>query len=326
MWLSAIWRLRFADRFPVYDARELPLADFLRDDAAAVLAKRGALLIRNTGIESTAELERYAALWITAPARSYTGGVIPRTAQSRYVFNSTEVPRLHKLKLHNEMAYQANYPRYISFFCATAPTVLGATPVAHNEDFQRQLPAALRETIMSDDVVYVRRYPCAERSAAKLARFPTMFVPWQRAFGTADRRQVEAACRELGAQFAWGRDDTLTLRTVLPAARTHPDTGRRVYFNQLLTQNFSAAGQGAVEVLAYRVAGARRGSRPKDSYLAGYGPLTRRDRAALVAAGTESARAFRWRRGDWLLCDNLQVLHGRNRFLGRRAIWVVMGD
>lgn len=317
---------RFADRFPVYDARDISLERFLRDDATTVLRDRGALLIRSTGIDSTAELEHLAALWISQPARSYTGGVIPRTAQSRYVFNSTEVPRLHKLKLHSEMAYQANFPRYISFFCAIPPRIGGATPVAHNEDFLAQLPAKLRETIMADDVVYLRRYLCAEHSAAKLARYGTMFVPWQDAFGTDERAAVEAQCRQLGAEFTWDADATLTLRTVLPAARMHPDTGRRVYFNQLLTQNFSAAGQGAVEVLAYRIAGARRDSRPKDSYLARYGALTRRDRAALLAACTRSARTFAWRRGDWLLVDNLQVLHGRNRFLGRRAIWVVMGD
>lgn len=319
---------RFADRFPVYDAHGLPggLADFLRDEAADVLRDRGALLLRNTPIAGTAELEGYARLLIKEPAQTYTGGVIPRTPQSRYVFNSTEVPRLHKLKLHNEMAYQANYPRFVSFFCATPPRVLGATPVAHHEDFQQQLPTSLRETIMNDDVVYLRRYLCRERSAAKLARFKTMFVPWQDAFGTDDKAHVEAHCRELGASFDWGPGDTLTVRTVLPAARTHPDTGRPVYFNQLLTQNFSAAGQGPVEILAYRLAGARRGSVPKDSYLSGYGGLTRRDRSALVAACTKSARTFRWRKHDWLLLDNLQVLHGRNRFVGKRAIWVVMGN
>lgn len=320
---------RFGERFPVYDAAGMTpgwLEAFLRDDAAAVLRDRGALLIRNTPITTTADLERYGCQWISKPTQSYTGGVIPRTAHSRYVFNSTAVPRLHKLKLHNEMAYQENYPHYISFYCATAPTVLGATPVAHNEDFQQQLPASLRETIMADDVVYIRRYLCRDRSAAKLARFKTMFVPWQDAFDTDDKRQVEAHCRELGADFDWGPNDTLTVRTVLPAARVHPDTGRAVYFNQLLTQNFSAAGQGSVEVLAYRLAGARHGSIPKDSYLADYGRLTRRDRSALLSACAKSARTFRWRQGDWLLLDNLQVLHGRNRFLGRRAIWVVMGD
>lgn len=320
---------RFADRFPVYDARDMPaggLADFLRDDAAQVLRDRGALLIRNSPIAATADLERYACLLISEPTEAYTGGVIPRTSQSRYVFNSTEVPRLHKLKLHNEMAYQANYPRYISFFCATPPTVLGETPVAHHEEFQQQLPGSLRETIMADDVVYIRRYLCRDRSAAKLARFKTMFVPWQDAFGTDDKTVVEAHCQELGASFDWGLNDTLTVRTVLPAARIHPDTGRRVYFNQLLTQNFSAAGQGPVEMLAYRLAGARRDSVPKDSFLARYGALTRRDRSALLAACTKSARAFRWRSRDWLLLDNLQVLHGRNRFVGKRAIWVVMGN
>lgn len=320
---------RFADRFPVYDARDMPngrFADFLRDDAAGVLRERGALLIRNTPITGTAELEHYAGQWLTTPAANYTGGVIPRTPQSTYVFNSTEVPRLHKLKLHNEMAYQANYPRYISFFCATAPTICGQTPVAHNDDFQSQLPAALRAAIMADDVVYLRRYLCRHRSAATLSRFKTMFVPWQDAFGTEDKARVEAQCRHLGAGFDWGPDDTLTVRTVLPASRLHPDTGRRVYFNQLLTQNFSAAGQGPVEILAYRIAGARRGSVPKDSYLARYGALSRRDRSALLAACAKSATTFRWRQRDWLLLDNLQVLHGRNRFVGKRAIWVVMGD
>lgn len=320
---------KFAERFPVYDARDMPVggfADFLRDDAAHVLRDRGALLIRNTPIVGTADLERYACLLIKEPARAYTGGVIPRTSQSQYVFNSTEVPRLHKLKLHNEMAYQNNYPRYISFFCATPPSILGETPVAHHEDFQQQLPGSLRDAIMTDDVVYIRRYLCRERSAAKLARFKTMFVSWQDAFGTDDPAGVEAHCRELGAAFSWGPDDTLTVRTVMPASRVHPDTGQRVYFNQLLTQNFSAAGQGPVEVLAYRLAGARRGSTPKDSCLAGYGALTRRDRSALVAACAKSARTFRWRKHDWLLLDNLQVLHGRNRFVGKRAIWVVMGD
>lgn len=320
---------RFADKFPVYDARDMPadgLADFLRNDAADVLRDRGALLIRNTPIDGTADLEHYARLWISKPTQAYTGGVIPRTAQSRIVFNSTEVPRLHKLKLHNEMAYQANYPRYISFFCVTAPTVLGETPVAHHEEFQQQLPQSLRETIMGDDVVYIRRYLCRQRSAATLARFKTMFVPWQDAFGTDDKARVEAHCRALGASFDWGDNDTLTVRTVLPAARVHPQTGQRVYFNQLLTQNFSAAGQGPVEILAYRLAGARRGSTPKDSSLARYGALTRGDRSALLAACAASARTFRWRPRDWLLLDNLQVLHGRNRFVGKRAIWVVMGD
>lgn len=314
---------RFADRFPVYDARKIEFADFLHDNAARVLCDHGALLIRNSPIGSTADLERYGCRWLNEPLETYTGGVIPRTPQSRYVFNSTEVPRLHKVKLHNEMAYQRNYPRYISFFCATAPAVLGETPVAHNEDFQQALPASLRGIIMGDNVVYVRRYLCRNRSAAKLARFKTMFVSWQDAFGTDDKGTVAAHCLELGAGFDWGRNDTLTVRTELPASRVHPDTGRRVYFNQLLTQNFSAAGQGPVEILAYRLTGV---PTPKDSSLASYGALTRPDRSALLRACTKSARTFRWRAGDWLLLDNLQVLHGRNRFLGRRAIWVMMGN
>jgi hypothetical protein len=321
--------LKFSERFPVFDVDNMPdgwLEKFLRGEARSILNDRGALLIRNTPIGTTQELEHCARLLIKAPAEAYTGGVVPRTAHSRYVFSSTEISPLFKMKLHNEMAYQENYPRYISFFCATPPPVLGETFVAHQEEVQQNLPAPLQNTIINDDVVYVRRYLSREYRAAKINRFKSIFVAWQDAFKTDDKSRVEMHCRNMNVSFDWGPEDTLTLRTVLPSTRIHPDTGQRVYFNQVLSHNFSFEALGPFGFVSHRLAGIKRDSAPRDTYLASYGTLSRRDGSALKSAYSKSARVFRWRKHDWMIVDNLQVLHSRNRFLGKRAIWVVMGD
>ena len=321
--------LKFSDRFPVYDAANFPsgwLDTFLREEAKHLLNGQGALLIRNAPIDTPQQLEHYARILIASPMAAYIGGVVPRASHSKYVFSSTELTALFKLKLHNEMAYQANYPRYITFYCDTPPSVLGETPIAHQAEIQQNLPSSLRDTIMNDDVVYVRRYLSREFNRAKVARLRSMFVPWQDSFKTENKAQVEAHCRDIKATFDWGVEDTLTVRTVLPASRIHPDTGERVYFNQLLTQNFSVYGLGPAGFISHRLAGISRDSAPRDSHLAANGALTRHDWSALSAAYSKSTRAFKWKKHDWMLIDNLQVMHARNRFLGKRAIWVAMGN
>lgn len=321
--------LKFEDRFPVYDTDEMPrgwLENFLRDEARSVLNAKGGLLVRNSAIHGTPELERLARTLIKQPTKAYIGGVVPRSSHSEYVFSSTELTALFKLKLHNEMAYQENFPRYISFFCAEPPSVLGETPVAHEQDIQQNLPANLRHKIMNDDVVYVRRYLSRDHHAAKVSRFKSMFVPWQDAFNTDDKSVVEQHCQDMNAKFDWGVEDTLTIHTILPASRIHPETAKRVYFNQLLTQNFSVEGLGPAGYFSHRAVGIARDSAPRDSHLASHGALSGADRSALDSAYSKAARAFKWRKHDWMILDNLQVMHARNRFLGKRAIWVVMGN
>lgn len=320
--------LKFEDRFPIFDAEKMAagcLDRFLSFDAAEMLNEKGALLVRNTPVNNAQDLERFSRLLIKEPTEAYIGGVVPRTSHSKYVFSSTELTALFKLKLHNEMAYQENYPRYISFFCDTPPSALGETPVAHQEDIQRNLPGELLDTIMNDDVVYVRRYLSREYNATRVSRLKSMFVPWQDAFRTEDKAQVETHCDTMNAMYDWGPQDALTVRTMLPASRPHPDNGKKVYFNQLLTQNFSVEGLGPAGYLSHRLAGISRNTAPRDSYLASHGLLSRRERAALNSAYSKSSRAFRWKRRDWMIVDNLQVMHARNRFAGKRAIWVVMG-
>lgn len=319
---------KFADRFPVRDARQDSrwLEGYLTDSARADLDQHGAVLIRNTPIDDPQSLEKFARHLIERPAEAYIGGVVPRDSYSPVVFSSTELTGLFRLKLHNEMAYQENYPRYITFFCKTAPPVLGQTPIAHESDILAGLPDGLRAKVQDDNVVYRRRYLSRDRNPRKVKRLRSMFVPWQDAFETESKAEAEQRCQDIGATYEWDEDDVLTVHTELPTMRTHPAHGRSVYFNQLLTQNFSLKGLGPAGYLTHLAMGITRRHAPRHSFFASKGELSRAELAGLDRAYNQATTAFRWRVGDWLLVDNLQAMHARNRFLGNRAIWVVMGD
>ncbi|MCZ4278986.1 MAG: TauD/TfdA family dioxygenase [Rhodococcus sp. (in: high G+C Gram-positive bacteria)] len=318
----------FAERFPVLQARnsEQWLEDYLTVSARDDLDTHGAVLIRDTPIGDPQTLERFARHLIARPAEAYIGGVVPRDSYSPVVFSSTELTGLFRLKLHNEMAYQENYPRFISFFCSTAPAALGQTPIAHESDIFDALPEDLREKIRSESVIYVRRYLSRKFNEAKVKRLRSMFVPWQDAFKTESKAEVEKRCSEIGAEYSWDADDILTVRTELPTTRPHPATGKDVYFNQLLTQNFSVKGLGPAGYLLHRAMGIKKSTAPRHSVLARSGELTGSELRAFDRAYNKATTAFRWKERDWLLVDNLQAMHARNRFIGTRAIWVVMGD
>ncbi|MDO3645918.1 TauD/TfdA family dioxygenase [Nocardia mangyaensis] len=318
----------FAERFPVHAMRgdATAVREYLRTTARAELLEHGAVLLRDTGLTETDELESMSRELLGTLYEAYTGGVVPRSNHSRYVFSSTELNGLFNLKLHNEMAYQRNYPRYITFFCATPSRWGGQTPIAHESDIQRELGGEFGARIAGDNVVYTRRYLSRDRHPSRVRRFPSMFVSWQDSFGTEDRAEVETKCAELELKFEWSAEQTLEVRSVLPAFRTLPETGREVFFNQVLTQNFSRGGLGAAGYAAHRLFGFSTASAPRHSAFEREGELTSADVATLNRAYTRAEVSFRWRRGDWMLVDNLQAMHARRRFLGERSIWVVMGE
>ncbi|UGT56974.1 TauD/TfdA family dioxygenase [Nocardia asteroides] len=317
----------FAQRFRVHDMNGKPDAvrDYLRGDARSELLRHGAVLLRDTGITETGALETLSRELMDTLYEAYTGGVVPRSNHSRYVFSSTELNGLFNLKLHNEMAYQRNYPRYITFFCDTPSRWGGQTPVAHEADIRREL-GEFANRIERDNVVYTRRYLSREQHPRKVKRFPSMFVSWQDAFGTENRAEVETKCAELELAVNWSAGDTLEVRSVLPVFRELPETGRQVFFNQVLTQNFSSGGLGAAGYAVHRLFGIDRSSAPRHSAFERAGELASGEVAALNRAYDRAEVSFRWRRGDWMLVDNLQVMHARRRFLGQRSIWVVMGE
>lgn len=317
----------FEQRFPVIDIKQdrEELARFLDQDAKKLLLDSGAVLLRNTGITDMTQLEAGARRFLTELHEAYVGGVVPRTNHSRYVFSSTELNALFNLKLHNEMAYQSNFPRYVTFFCKVASKYGGETPIAHETDIRQGLDQDWLRRVSDDNVVYTRRYLSARTARRRTKYLSSMYVSWQSAFQTEDAGLAAEKCEALDLEHRWLSDGSLEVRSVLPMFREIPENGRRVYFNQLLSQNFSRVALGSVAYLLHRLTGSGASSAPRDSALQRGGLVDTRALADLDRAYRAAKTEFRWREGDWLLVDNLQAMHARNSFIGKRAIWVVMG-
>jgi alpha-ketoglutarate-dependent taurine dioxygenase len=317
----------FAERFPVYQMHGSPDAvhKYLKEHAREELFEKGAVLLRNTGLTETAQLESLSRELMDSLFEAYTGGTVPRTNHSKYVFSSTELNAVFHLKLHNEMAYQSNYPRYITFFCALPSPRGGRTPIAHESDILRELGGEFAERIAGDNIVYTRRYPSRRTQPLRTRWLPSMFLSWQDAFDTDERAVVEAKCADIDLKASWTGDDTLVVQSVLPAFRKLPENNRAVFFNQLLVQNYSRGSLGTGAYAAHRIFGLTRSVAIRHSAFERGGELSKKDISTLNRAGSRSQVSFTWQRGDWMLLDNLQVQHARKPFFGKRSIWVVMG-
>src|SRR5262249_31873020 len=101
------------------------------------------------------------------------------------------------------------------------PATGGVTALADGRAVLADLPAAL-----------VERF---ERHGWRLTRHYNPFVgsPWQDAFGTSDRADVERYCAANGLTPAPPDDGGLSTTQARPALLTDPDSGQRSWFNQV---------------------------------------------------------------------------------------------
>lgn len=319
---------RFDERFKVMDMNRSPkmLEEYLGDKLKSDLTQYGAVLLRNTGIDKILELERCARLFLHTMYETYVGGAVPRRSHSRFVFSPNELNSLLKLPLHNELAYQPKYPRHIGFFCNVQSRWGGETPVAHDSDVQSYIDESLRRELLEESVVYTRRYVSSKIRPVNSRVFSGMLMTWQDAFNTEGKAEVEEKCRVHGLECSWHERDVLKVSSTLPVYREHPDNGRQVFFNQLFAHSYSPQALGKTVYWLHRLMGISYERAPRNSELQSSGRVSRRLLDTLASAYEQASVEFRWREGDWMILDNLQVAHGRNPFYGKRVIWVVMGD
>jgi alpha-ketoglutarate-dependent taurine dioxygenase len=288
----ADWRPWFAEAMP----RLLP-----------ALRQSGALLLRGFPLRDADDF-RTAVAAMAPELRGYAGGTSPRSRVTDGVYTSTEYPRHLEIPLHNEMSYSGRWPERLYFFCAEPPPTGGETPIADSRRILAAMPAEIVAELERRQVMYVRN----------LAAAGSPYNAWSKAFETSDRAAVEAHCRELDIQFEWRADGGLRIHEIRPALRTHPDTGERVWFNQV--HLFHASNTPTASAVSARV----EAGLPMAAY---YGDGGRIDNATLATVREvmrAERRLFRWQRGDLLVVDNLLAAHGRAPFEGPRRILVAM--
>lgn len=296
------------------NAPDLDLASWLAGNQGTVDAltrRHAAVLFRGFAVAGAADFRTVMAA-LSDDVLSYGERSSPRSEVTEGVYTSTEHPADQPIVLHNEQSYTLNWPLRIVFHCETEPAAGGRTPLADSRRVLARLsPATTAEFERRGGVCYRRNY------------LPGISLPWQTAFQTERRTEVEAYCARSAIDVEWIGDDQLRTRQIRPVVRAHPVTGERTWFNHALFFHVTSLPDDVRT-------GLRRALTDENlPYQTAYGDGTPIDDAVLTelrAAYAAETRSFPWRRGDVLVVENMLAAHGREPFTAPRRILTAMSD
>lgn len=305
------------------DAFEAWLREY-RPALEAALLDFGAVVFRGFPVRDTDDFAKLIDLF-PAHSQSYAGGGAVRQGVKGRVMESTRIDPRFNLPLHQEMAYLPRNPRMIAFFSRIVAETGGATTIADMRRVTDRLPPDLLARFDQHGVVYTRNLlsPDADDERTK-----PLFghSNWVANFGTSDRAEVEAACRERGMEPQWLEDGSLNMLNKARGTIVHPHTGKLLYFNQAhaMIQRRHAYGD-AIYAEVERVYG--------DMLPRGYdctfgdGAVISDDAlTAIYDAIAAETIAFPWQAGDVMFVENKLVAHGRAPFTGKREVQVALID
>jgi hypothetical protein len=235
------------------------------------------------------------------------GGTSARERKADGVFTASSDPPAVSLEPHLEMAYNEKYPKKVFFFCQTAPLPGegGETPVVDMRDFHLALPPEMVAKFRAVGVRYTRRLPSATVS-------PRQIYNWQKLFFADSKQEVEKRCEELGYDFTWADDDSLSWSYIRPAFVKHTHDGEECWFNQATCLHHTYYNDypgGAVDRPGEPVL--QGSSQPHDTSYGDGTPFTEKELQFMRARLWERANAVTWSNGDLLVMDNTRVAHGR---------------
>ncbi len=302
--------------------------DGLREQVPALieaLRGHGALLLRGFDIANADDFARLVALF-PGQAIDYVGGAVSRTRINNIVFTSTELTRIAKIQLHNELAYQRDYPDLVLFYCQQPAARGGETIIADCRRILRDLDPALREKFLRTGVRYVRTFQERRPLRERFKQIVLLYhhLTWQAAFNTESREAAGQKCRERGMTYDWRPNGDLQVIDQLPAIVDHPHTGEPSWFNQVVIQHFNRRNYGAI-VYGFRRLVYRDPSGLPNQVFFGDGSEISRDEIHHIMDITERHTVtFPWQAGDVLVLDNRLAAHGRNPYRGDRKVYVAM--
>jgi len=276
----------------------------------AKLLEHGGILFRGFAGNTQADFEHCLDA-LAFDLMRYTEGATPRTELGDKVYTSTEYPSAQTIALHNELTYVLTHPAKITFFCVTAPTRGGETPIADVRKVFNRIDRSIRDRFIEKGWMLTRNYGFG------------MSLPWTTTFHTTDRAEVERYCSGAGISFEWKQNGGLRTRQVRPAIATHPKTGEAVWFNHVVFWHISSLDDDVRRLIESEY---KEEDLPYNTY---YGDGTPIDDAVINEireAYRQETVAFPWQEGCLLLLDNILVAHGRSPFEGERRILAAMGE
>ncbi|WP_330241208.1 TauD/TfdA family dioxygenase [Streptomyces sp. NBC_00525] len=287
------------------DTRDLPQAlAGHREETETLLTRHGAVLFRGFDMGTPEDFVCFGHA-ASETRLAYTYRSTPRSTVTDGVFTTTEYPADQEIALHCENAYQRTWPRKLAFFCHTAATTGGETPLADLRKVTAALDSGLLRRFERHGVRYIRHYR------------PHIDLPWQTVFQTDSREGVAAYCADHGIDHTWLDDTTLRTAQTSQGVAHHPLTGERVVFNQAHLFHSSNLPPETARALTslYGPEGLPRNATYGDGT-----PFAAGELATVREAFAGAQVAFPWQAGDVLLVDNMRMAHGRRPYTGPRRV------
>lgn len=290
---------------------------FSRDNVQEIeqrLLEYGAVLFRGFGVDSEDKMQQCVNA-LPGEQLRYVDGNSPRTHLKEAVYTSTEYPPELFISLHSELSYADKWPSHLFFCCAIEPQQGGNTLVASNRAILEELPGEIVEQFVAKGVKYVRNLHGG--TGVKIGQ------SWMATYETTDRSIVERHCKEHDVQYEWKPDGSLRTIQLRKAVAEHPVTGEKVWFNQADQFHPSTNPPDIYEILMELY-----GDTPEDMpHYACFADGSSIDAEMLDVIRKVTAKHtsyFPWKKGDFLMVDNMLASHGRAPYSGPRKILVAM--
>ena len=279
-----------------------------------LVVKYGAVVLRGFPLTGPEDFDQFTRIFPQFES-GYVGGGAPRARVLGNVMEATRAAPELFLGLHQEMAYLPKYPARLAFFCRKPAESGGETIISDMKEFTRRMPTDIRDRLDRYGVHCVRNYTPAGTGRAVVADARDG-IAWDDAFGTSDKKEVEAACAARNLTPVWREDGGLSVITQLPSFSAHPVTGEHIYRSNIHTNYIDTA----TGKLTHKVEG-----QLATGYTYGDGsPMCIEDAQRLYDILTDLTRCWTWQAGDILIMDNLQLSHGRNKYTGTRETLVAL--
>lgn len=294
------------------NADDVDLVEWAANNRAFVhenLLQHGALLFRGFAVDSVPEFEKFASAVCDELFGEY--GDLPREQKGGKVYGSTPYPADETILFHNESSHMHRWPMFIWFYCVKAAEKGGESPILDCRRVYHLLDPTIRDRFEQKGLMYLRNFTDG------------LDVSWQNFFHTSDKGEVEKYCRAAGIDFEWKADNGLRTRQHCDAVVLHPQTGEKVFFNQVQLHHISCLAPGVRESLLSMMPEA---DLPRNVYYGDGSPIEDSVMEYLGKLYRENCVAFRWQEHDIAMLNNMMVAHSRNPFVGERKIVVALGN
>ncbi|WP_375509763.1 condensation domain-containing protein [uncultured Nostoc sp.] len=306
--------LQVGQTFPlvIQPAEEIDLVFWAKANREFIerkLFKHGAILLRGFNVNSSSEFESVAQAICPDLFGDY--GDLPRAGEGGKIYGSTPYPADTAILFHNESSHLDRFPLKILFFCIQPAQQGGETPIVDCRKAYKIINPKLRKRLAEKQLMYVRNYT------------DVLDVSWQDFFQTNDKFVVENYCKQAKIDFEWYDNQSLITRQIRPAIAVHPQTGDKVFFNQIQLHHIAYLDTEVRESLLSLFGEQKL---PRNVYYGDGTPIEDSVIAEINEVYQQSKISFPWHQGDILMLDNILAAHGRYPYIGQRKVVVAMGE